>query len=115
MVNLYQSAVSAITRSAATKRPDAAVAVLNTYFNGNDKQMLEGALRTLADKQGVSRIGSLEDALAVPGISPQLRAYLENFRSVWSNLFDGTDVEAARRAMRAAQEANSVLVPLTQA
>jgi hypothetical protein len=73
-------------------------------------------LSVLAMFTGVgSALVPIEEALAVPGISPQLRAYLEQFRSLWSNFPEPNDIEAARRAVRVAQDADSLWVPIVQA
>ena len=61
-----------------------------------------------------SPLDPIEQALAVPGLSPQLAANLKNFRSVWSNTPEPGDIEAARDAVRAARDANTVWVPLVQ-
>jgi predicted ATPase/DNA-binding SARP family transcriptional activator len=62
-----------------------------------------------------SALAPIEEALALPGLSPQLRAYLEHYRSLWSNFPEGSDIEAARRALRMAEDVNSLWVPLVQA
>ena len=61
-----------------------------------------------------SPLDPIEQALAVPGLSPQLAANLQNYRSVWSNTPEPGDIEAARHAVRAARDANTVWVPLVQ-
>jgi predicted ATPase len=73
-------------------------------------------LSVLAMFTGVgSALAPIEEALAVPGISPQLRANLEHYRSLWSNFPEPNDIEAARHAVRVAQDANTIWVPITQA
>jgi predicted ATPase/class 3 adenylate cyclase len=62
-----------------------------------------------------SPLAPIEEALAVPGLTPQFSAYLENFRSIWSNTPEPGDIEAARRAVRANVDANSAFVPTAQA
>jgi hypothetical protein len=62
-----------------------------------------------------SPLAPIEEALALPGLSPQLRAYLEHYRSLWSNFPEPNDIEAARRAVQVARDANSLWVPTVQA
>jgi predicted ATPase/class 3 adenylate cyclase len=57
----------------------------------------------------------IERALAAPGISDQLRAYMKIFKSFYGNLGDAVDLDAARDAVGAARDANMVYVPLAEA
>ena len=61
-----------------------------------------------------SPLDPIEKALAVPGLSPRFAANLQNYRSAWSNTPEPGDIEAARHAVRAARDANTVWVPLVQ-
>jgi predicted ATPase/DNA-binding SARP family transcriptional activator len=62
-----------------------------------------------------SALAPIEGALALPGLSLQLRAYLGHYHSLWSNFPEPTDIEVARQAVDVARAANSVWLPVVQA
>jgi predicted ATPase len=60
-------------------------------------------------------LGPIAQALAIPGLSPQLVAFLKLHQSMWTNWPEPVDIEVARRAVEAARKANTIYVPLAEA
>jgi predicted ATPase/class 3 adenylate cyclase len=60
-------------------------------------------------------LGPIVQALAIPGLSPQLVAHLRLYQSMWTNWPEPVDIDVARQAVYAAQNANTIYVPLAEA